>query len=212
MIHLYQAQERKIRIIPCGVNLERFQPRDRAQCRHRLGILPDRRVVLFVGRFAALKGTDALLGAVADLVPRIADIQLVVVGGDGPASFHSRSLARLAEMLHIQERIWFAGRVEQETLPDYYSAADLLVVPSHYESFGLVVLEALACGTPVVATRVGAVETIIQPGINGTILDDPGRDSVARGVAWFLEKPVGRDADPASIRATVAHFGWQRQW
>jgi D-inositol-3-phosphate glycosyltransferase len=210
LIHQYNARERKIRIIPCGVNLELFQPRDRAQCRRRLGIPQDRRVVLFVGRFAALKGTDTLLGAMADLVPQISNLQLVVVGGDGPASTPSRSLTRLAEVLRIQDRVWFAGRVEQGELPIYYSAADLLAVPSHYESFGLVVLEALACGTPVAATRVGAVETLIQPGINGTLLDDPSRSSVARGIARFLEMPVGRGADPASIRATVARCGWQR--
>jgi D-inositol-3-phosphate glycosyltransferase len=210
LVHLYQARERKIRIIPCGVNLELFQPRDRTACRRRLGIPVDRQVVLFVGRFAALKGVDALLGAVADLAPRMPGLRLVVAGGDGPQSSNGRLLARLAKSLDIQDRVWFAGRIQQGELPVYYNAADLLVVPSHYESFGLVVLEALACGTPVAATRVGAVETIIHPGINGTIIDDPRRDSVARGIARILEKPGSGRMDPAAIRATVAHCGWQR--
>jgi D-inositol-3-phosphate glycosyltransferase len=210
LIHLYNARERKIKVIPCGVNLELFQPRDRAACRRRLGIAADRQVGLFVGRFAALKGLDALLGAIADLAPRIPGLRLVVAGGDGPVSSDGRAFRRLAESLHIQDRVWFAGRIEQGELPVYYNAADLLVVPSHYESFGLVVLEALACGTPVAATRVGAVDTIIRPGINGTIMDDPGRDSVAQGIARLLENPVGRDMDPATIRDTVAHCGWQQ--
>lgn len=210
LIRLYRAQERKITIIPCGVNLELFQPGDRADCRRRLGISLDRQVVLFVGRFAALKGVDALLGAVADLARRISRLHLVLAGGDGPESSSFRSLARMADALNLQDRVWFAGRIEQSQLPVYYSAADLLVLPSHYESFGLVVLEALACGTPVAATAVGAVETIIRPGINGTIMDGPGRDSVARGIARFLENSGGGVLDPAAIRTTVTHCGWER--
>jgi D-inositol-3-phosphate glycosyltransferase len=135
---------------------------------------------------------------------------LVLAGGDGPASSSFRAFNRLAAALNIQNRVWFAGRIEQLQLPVHYSAADLLVLPSHYESFGLVVLEALACGTPVAATRVGAVETIIRQGINGTIMDNPGRDGVARGIARFFENSGGRGLEPAAIRATVAHCGWER--
>ena len=92
----------------------------------------------------------------------------------------------------------------------YYSASDLLVLPSHYESFGLVVLEALACGTPVAVTRIGAAETIIRPGINGTLIDDPGPAGVARGIARFFEHSSGRILDPYAVRATVGHCGWER--
>jgi D-inositol-3-phosphate glycosyltransferase len=210
MIRLYRAPERKIRIIPCGVNLELFQPRDRIDSRRRLGIPPDRRVVLFVGRFAALKGVDALLGAAADLERRFPGLYLVLAGGDSPESSDFRSLTRLAEMLDLRDRVRFPGRVEQDQLPIYYSAADLLVLPSHYESFGLVVLEALACGTPVAATRVGAVETIIRPGINGTLIDRPGREDVARGIGQFFENSGARTVDQEAVRATVVHCGWER--
>jgi D-inositol-3-phosphate glycosyltransferase len=210
LVRLYRARERKITIIPCGVNLELFQPGNREQSRRRLGILPEQRVLLFVGRFAALKGVDALLGAAADLAQRIPDLHLVLAGGDGPQSPGYRSLSRLAKTLGLRDRVRFAGRVDHHQLPVYYSAADLLVLPSHYESFGLVVLEALACGTPVAATRIGAVETIIRPGINGTIIDDPGRTSIARGIARFLEHSGGRTIDPGAVRATVAHCGWER--
>jgi D-inositol-3-phosphate glycosyltransferase len=210
LIRLYRAPERKIRIIPCGVDLELFRPGDRADSRLRLGIPLDRKVVLFVGRFAALKGVDALLEAAADLAPAASDLNLVLVGGDGPESAGFRSLSGLAEALGIQDRVWFPGRIEQDRLPMYYSAADLLVLPSRYESFGLVVLEALACGTPVAATPVGAVEAIIRPGINGAIIDDPSRTGVARGIGRFFEKFGGRALDPAAVRATVAHYGWER--
>jgi D-inositol-3-phosphate glycosyltransferase len=210
LIRLYQARERKITIIPCGVNLELFQPGDPADCRRRLGIPSDRRVVLFVGRFAALKGVDALLGAAANMAQRLSRLQLVLVGGDGPESSGFRSLTRLAKTLELGDRVWFPGRVEHHHLPMYYSAADLLALPSHYESFGLVVLEALACGTPVAATRVGAVETIIRPGINGTIIDDPSRAGVARGIERFFEYSGGRAVDQEAVRATVAKCGWER--
>lgn len=210
LIHLYQARERKIRIIPCGVNLELFQPENRLECRRRLGIPPDRQVVLFVGRFAALKAVDSLLGAAADLVRRIPSLHLVLAGGDGPESQSVRSLTRLAETLGLRDRVWFPGRVEHHRLPMYYSAADLLVLPSHYESFGLVVLEALACGTPVAATRTGAVETIIRPGVNGTIIDDSSRAGVARGIERFFETSRGRAADQEAVRDTVARCGWDR--
>jgi D-inositol-3-phosphate glycosyltransferase len=210
LIRFYRARERKIVIIPCGVNLNLFQPMDRAQCRRRLGIPQDRRVLLFVGRFAALKGVDALLGAAADLAKQMSDLQLVLVGGDGPESAGFRSLTRLAATLGLRDRVWFPGRVEQDRLPVYYSAADLLVLPSHYESFGLVVLEALACGTPVAATRIGAVETLIRPGINGTLIDRPDPTGVARGIARFFENTAGRDRDPEAIRATATHCGWEQ--
>ncbi|MEJ2661959.1 MAG: glycosyltransferase [Desulfobacteraceae bacterium] len=172
LIRFYRARERKIVIIPCGVNLNLFQPMDRAQCRRRLGIPQDRRVLLFVGRFAALKGVDALLGAAADLAKQMSDLQLVLVGGDGPESAGFRSLTRLAATLGLRDRVWFPGRVEQ--------------------------------------TRIGAVETLIRPGINGTLIDRPDPTGVARGIARFFENTAGRDRDPEAIRATATHCGWEQ--
>lgn len=209
LVSLYNVETQKIRIIPCGVNLELFQPLKRSACRRQLGIGPDSAVALFVGRFAPLKGIDALMGAIADLKNKF-DLQLVVVGGDGPEAPDTQSLTRLVKALGIQDRVTFAGRIDQKDLPVYYSACDLLVVPSHYESFGLVVLEAIACGTPVVSTAVGAVETIVQPGINGTVVDKPTRDRVARGIARILERPYDERKRPDTIRDTVSHCGWDR--
>ena len=210
LIHLYKAEASKIRIIPCGVNLELFKPLDRAACRRKLSIPMDLTVALFVGRFAPLKGIDALLGAIAVLKNANIDLHLMVVGGDGPEDPITQTFTGLVRALDIQDRVSFAGRIDPEALPAYYSACDLLVLPSHYESFGLVLLEAMACGTPVVSTPVGAVETIIQPGINGLIIAKPSRDSVAQGLARALAEPFGAWVDRAKIRATVAHCGWDR--
>jgi len=210
LVQLYNAEAQKIAVIPCGVNLDLFQPADRITSRKQLDINLDSAVVLFVGRFAPLKGIDALLGAIADLKKRTPHVHLVVVGGDGPDAPGSQALVRLVEGLDIQDRVTFAGRIDQKLLPAYYSACDLLVVPSHYESFGLVVLEAMACGTPVVATPVGAVETIIQPGINGRIVGKPSRDRLAQGIARVLDQPDGQRMRSARIRDTVTHCGWDR--
>jgi len=210
LIHLYNAEAQKIAVIPCGVNLDLFQPMDRIACRKLLDIRPDSVVALFVGRFAPLKGIDALLGAIAYLKKKMLHIHLLVVGGDGPDAPGTRALTRLVKGLDIQDRVAFAGRIDQKQLPVYYSACDLLVLPSHYESFGLVVLEAMACGTPVVATTVGAVETIIRPGINGMIVGQPSCDRVARGIARVLDRPDGERTRPGKIRDTVTHYGWDR--
>lgn len=210
LIDLYRADPLKIRIIPCGVNLELFRPMDRTASRHRLGISADADVVLFVGRFAPLKGIDALLGALADLKTSMPRLRLQVVGGDGAHSRSSRSLARMAQNLGIENRVTFAGRIDQAILPDYYNACDVLAVPSHYESFGLVLLESLACGTPVVTTPVGAAETIIQPGKNGTVVEAATRASIARGIARIFRDPHLKRRSPLQVRDSVTRYGWNR--
>lgn len=210
LVSHYKSEPRKIHVIPCGVNLELFNTGNRAAARQRIGLAPDRDAVLYVGRFAPLKGINALFEAVADLSIRMPRLHLVVVGGDGPEAEGSRALMRLAAELAIQDRVTFAGRVDHEALATYYNACDLLAVPSHYESFGLVVLEALACGAPVVTTPVGAVETIIQPGLNGHIVNESRRDDIAHGINRILSVAPDRRPDPARIRATVSHGGWDR--
>ncbi len=210
LIQFYKAEGSRIKVIPCGVSLDHFKPLDRKACRRQLGIPLDRAVALFVGRFAPLKGIDALLGAIADLKKKMANLHLLVVGGDGPQAASTQTLARLATALDIQDRVTFTGPIDQLILPNYYGACDFLVIPSHYESFGLVVLEAMACGRPVVATPVGAVETIIKPGINGLIVDRPNRDMVAQGITRVLEEFCDAGLDPGKIRATVADCGWNQ--
>ena len=104
----------------------------------------------------------------------------------------------------------FAGRIHQEILPVYYSAADVLVVPSHYESFGLVTLEAMACGTPVVATPVGAMKTIIQDGLTGYVADNLDARHFAQLMEAIVLKQLQGDLSPAEIRASVTELTWTR--
>jgi D-inositol-3-phosphate glycosyltransferase len=208
LLRFYHAQPERISVIPCGVNLSLFQPLDRERARMQLGLDPHAEIILYVGRFAPLKGLDRLVKAVARLQNQLPDIRLVVVGGDGPDAESFLKLTRLAAQLGIQSRVTFAGRVEQQDLPPYYSAADLLALPSHYESFGLVVLEALACGTPVAVTPVGAVEALLRNGINGALIKSTAVEDVTRGIAQVLLGPAAKRTPAEQIRATVGDFSW----
>lgn len=210
LARLYGADPGKVRVIPCGVNLELFRPRDRAESRKRLGFENDEQVLLYVGRFSLIKGIRRLLKALS-LVDRdrAAPIRLVIVGGERPQSPVTQDLARLASRLGIPDLIRFTGNMPQEQLPDYYSAADLLVVPSDYESFSLVGLEALACGTPVVATPVGAMTDLVRNSRTGFIVKDHEPESLAEGIRRGLEHFPADDLRSRFIRSTVLSHGWR---
>ncbi len=201
---LYAADPAKIAIVPCGVNLETFRPVDRTAARKRLGF-GDEKIVLFVGRIEALKGLDQLIKSLTAVhLPRIT---LVVVGGDDNASAEVARLKGLAQNLRAGRSIEFTGPVPQEQLPDYYSAADVFALTSYYESFGMAALESLACGTPVVSTKVGDMENIIRPGETGFLAPDNSPSHLAA----TLEKALTWDgfASPRTIRATVEDYGWE---
>jgi D-inositol-3-phosphate glycosyltransferase len=206
----YYASSEKISVIPCGVDLERFRPLDRMTARAAIGVAQDDPVALYVGRFAPLKGLDLLLAAVARLKKRLPNLKLLVAGGDGPRSTGTLDLIEQSRHLGILPQVSFVGRVEHNDLPYYYNAADLLVVPSHYESFGLVVLEALACGTPVAATRFGAAETVLQPDRNGTIIAGPDAGSVAEAMHRQLTRPPVKRLSGKHIRKSVMGYDWRR--
>jgi D-inositol-3-phosphate glycosyltransferase len=205
LIRHYGASPETIGVVPCGVNLDLFRPWERAQARHRLGFTQDESIVLYVGRFAPVKGIDRLMEAVAHLRHH-KRLRLVLVGGDGNAAPESQNFERLARKLSIQESVTFVGRIEQDSLPPYYSAADVLVVPSYYESFGLVALEALASGTPVVATKVGAMESILRGGKIGQVVSNGSPRLLAKSIEKYISGPNG--LSPHEVRASVLRFSW----
>jgi D-inositol-3-phosphate glycosyltransferase len=175
----YGTDGDRIAVIPGGVDTSVFRPHDRAEARRRL-MLPaaPTKLVLFVGRIEPLKGLDTLIHAVSHI--RDDETRLIVVGGDAHAredqwSGEERRLRALVHDLQLNDRVAFIGSRPQAQLPLLYSAADVVAVPSHYESFGLVALEAQACGTPVVASRVGGLTYTVRDGVSGFLVpaDDP---------------------------------------
>ena len=201
----YGASPEAIGVIPCGVNLDLFRPMDREMSKRQLGF-GNGKTILFVGRIEPLKGVDRLLKAVACL-NNGHGLKLMVVGGDGNSQYDVE-LQELSRELHIEDSVTFLGTVGQNELPRLYSAADVCVVPSYYESFGLVPLESLACGTPVVATNVGGAVSVIRQGETGYVLADNAPRHLAQKIAMLLsDSGVGvESADLA--RASVARFGW----
>lgn len=215
MIRWYGIPSSRVTVIPAGVDLAHFRPRSSTQARRRLE-LGEQPVVLFVGRIQRLKGIDVLLGATAELVRRSPGVRptVLIVGGSPYGSavtaeaLELQRLRRLAEDLGIADVVRFEGGVQQERLPDYYSAANVTVMPSTYESFGLVALESMACGTPVVATRVGGLTSLVRDGETGYLV--PWRDPslFADRLQTLLTRPALRQTMGRRGRADAQRFGW----
>jgi D-inositol-3-phosphate glycosyltransferase len=206
LIRHYGASSERISVVPCGVNLEQFKALDKAQARQYLG-LSNEKIILFVGRIDPLKGIDKLIRALPYL-RNIQGLKLLVIGGGEHSQHEIEQLQKLACNLKIQNSVTFLGLVKHEHLPYFYSAADACVVPSYYESFGLVALESLACGTPVVATDVGDFKSIIREGETGYVVGDNVPHRLADKIALLLSRPSTDTKSAQLIRATVSKFSW----
>ena len=203
---LYNADMRKVYVVPPGVDVGHFYPIPVDEARQFIGLAPEARMILFVGRIEPLKGLDTLIKAVACL--RVKDlpepVHLAVIGGDPDAAPEEMS----AEMVHIQrmcdeltvgKMVAFLGKRSQDTLPYYYSAAEVVVMPSHYESFGMVALEAMACGTPVIASQVGGLAFLVQDGVTGYHVPDEDDEALCGKLSALLgdislRKRLGKNA------------------
>ncbi|GBL17866.1 D-inositol 3-phosphate glycosyltransferase [Chloroflexota bacterium] len=205
-----------VRVIPPGVDTQRFRPSDRAAARAAIGVAADACLLLFVGRIEPLKGTDTLLQAVQLLRARgelPAHLSLSIIGGDPDQPRESRlaELQRLMELrdeLGLGEVVTFLGKRAQETLPDYYVAADVVVMPSLYESFGMVALEAMACGTPVVASQVGGLAYLVRDGETGYLVPDRDPAELADRLSRLLSNPQLRAQMGAQAVQHARTYAW----
>ena len=208
LVRYYGADAERISIVPCGVNLGLFQPIDKDEARKQLGLRQDDKILLFVGRIEPLKGVDILLGAAAQ-VESESDCYVLIVGGDeSTREGEMEHLRDLASQLGIAERVSFMGAVDHERLPLFYNAADVCVVPSFYESFGLVALEAMACGTPVVASRVGGLSVAIRDSETGYLIPWRCPEPFAERLELLLGNEELRRQFGLAAREEVERFRW----
>ena len=185
----YHVRPDRLAVIPPGVDLEVFRPMSRELARRRLGYLDEHRLFMFAGRLEPLKGVDVILRAFSLLTAggEHPCARLVVLGEDSGAGECAR-LKRLVRELGLEGRVEFCGSVAQERLPDYYAAAEACLIPSYSESFGLVGLEAQACGTAVIASNVEGLASIVRDGVTGFLVDGPDPSAYARRMRQILEE------------------------
>src|SRR6185312_13467687 len=208
LISIHHADPVRIDVVHPGVDLDVFRPGDRRAARAALGLPLDEQLVAFVGRIQPLKAPDIVLRAAAKL-PRV---RIVVAGGPSGSGLASPDgLVRLADELGIADRVTFLPPQSRPNLATLFQAADVVAVPSYSESFGLVAVEAQACGTPVAAAAVGGLPVAVRDGITGTLVSGHDVDQWAAALDQLLELSTGPQARAIS-RAAAAHaanFSWE---
>jgi D-inositol-3-phosphate glycosyltransferase len=214
---LYQADDRKLQIIPPGVDTRHFYPIPPDEAKLFVGLRPEDRMVLFVGRIEPLKGVETLIQAMSrlQLGGRQRPVHLAIIGGepDAPAAdmtAEMRRLQRLCDDLAMVQTVVFLGKRRQDTLQYYYSAAQVVVMPSHYESFGMVALEAMACGTPVIASDVGGLSFLVQDGDTGFTVPNDDPDQLSDKLSLLLGNPRLRRRMGASATAHAQEYSWDK--
>lgn len=211
----YGVEAARIQVIPCGVDVHLFRLQSRQIARTALALPLSSPLLLFVGRLQALKGIDVLLRAAQLVCQRYENIQILIIGGageaqQGPEGVERRRLQALGEQLNLGKRLQFIEAQPQATLAQYYAAADVLVMPSYYESFGLVVLEAMACGLPVIASQVGGLASTVLHEQTGLLVPAGNWQAFAQAILRLLAAPHLREAYGEAGRERAQTFSWSR--
>ena len=214
---LYRADSRKMTVIPPGVDTSHFYPIPADEAKQYIGLKPENRMVLFVGRIEPLKGIDTLIQAMSclGLLDMRHPVHLAIIGGDVDVSPEdmSEEMTRLQKMcddLCMGGMVIFLGKRGQDTLPYYYSAAEVVVMPSLYESFGMVALEAMACGTPVIASEVGGLGYLVQNGITGYTIPDSDPAELCDKLSHLLGDTDLRNQMGNSAAEYAADYAWTK--
>jgi len=215
LVSLYDACPDNVFVVAPGVDLQTFSPGiGKAAARIKLNIAPDAIMITFVGRIQPHKGPDVLLRAAAEMVTHSpylrAKLAVVIMGGaSGSGVNELEKLKALAKFLKIEDVTHFVDPVSREFLPDWYRASDLVCVPSYSESFGLVALEAQACGTPVVATAIGGLRTAVSDGISGSLVDGHDPKAWSAVISRLIAEPQRRLLLSMGAVEHASHFGWE---
>jgi D-inositol-3-phosphate glycosyltransferase len=210
-LRTFVSPKGQIYMIPCGTDPERFGQVSRLKARYQLGIAVDDPVVLYVGRFDPRKGIETLVRAVAYSQFRRHNLKVIIAGGSRPGQSDGIERERIANLvadLGLEDCIEFPGRLD-ETLPLYYAAADVCVVPSHYEPFGLVAIEAMASHTPVIASQVGGLQFTVIPNTTGLLVSPKDDLGFAMAIDQVLGNPDWRDQMGGAGRVFIEiAFSW----
>ena len=214
LVSLYDACPDNVFVVTPGVDLDCFTPGGgQAAARKALNIAPDAKMVTFVGRIQPHKGPEVLLRAAAEMLSHSpflrAKLAIVIIGGaSGNGSQEPERLKALATVLGIADVVHFMPPTPREDLPNWYRASDLVCVPSYSESFGLVALEAQACGTPVVATAVGGLRTAVSDGISGSLVDGHDPKAWSAVISRLLADPARLISLSLGALSHASKFGW----
>ena len=219
MARLYGADPGKIAVIPPGVDLNLFRPIPRDEAKAWVGVPEGLRNILFVGRIEPLKGIDTLLRALALMVRDKPDwhhnLCVAIIGGDAsvPVEEMEAEMVRLhalCEELGLNDLVTFLGKQDQTSLPYYYSSAEVLVMPSHYESFGMVALEAMACGTPVIASRVGGLTFNVLHETTGLHVPERNPEALADAIRRLMtDESLYRRLSEGALQEARGN-GWEQ--
>jgi D-inositol-3-phosphate glycosyltransferase len=212
LVRSYKADPEHVYMVPPGIDLATFQPLDRTEARRKIGYGPGR-LLLFVGRLERLKGVEIAIRALALLRDRAhEDLRLIVLGEDSREGDESEKerLKAVASLLGVRDRVDFLGSVAHHELPYFYAAADALVMPSYSESFGLVALEAQACGRPVVASGVSGLRSVVRDEVSGYLIDDHDPAIYAERIGRLLADPELAQQMGRRGRLLAQRFSWTR--
>lgn len=217
LMWLYRANRSRIEIVPPGVALDHFRPMDRQVAKAQIGLAPHQRMFLFVGRIEPLKAVDTICEALAllktDNPAMLNDLYIYIVGGDPddttPDNHEMIRLRELCRQLGLEDVVLFVGAKEQAVLPAYYNAAEALIMPSDYESFGMVALEAMACGTPVIASQVGGLAFLVQDNETGFHVPVREPHMLAERMHTLLFNPEKRQEMGQKARQVAESYSWQ---
>lgn len=214
---LYHADDKKLVTIPPGVDVSHFYPIPSDEAKMYVGLKPEDRMVLFVGRIEPLKGVDTLIQAMCclQLKDKRRPVHLAIIGGEPSASREQMTaemvrLQKLCDELAMGQTVVFLGLRDQDKLPYYYSAAEVLVMPSHYESFGMVALEAMACGTPVIASEVGGLAYLVRDGETGFTIPDQEPEKLCEKISWLLNDKALHESMSQRAVEYAQDYAWER--